>query len=358
MEDKTVVLNSRGGYITNLDTLRLFAMISVFATHCYFIEDNPLTRQVYNTYFHFSGIGVEFFIILSGFLTAYTYKPQPIKVFMEKKIKRIIPTHWFCLIISMYLIGLQKNATVGVYTPLSFICINTLTPKWSCVNPASWTISTLMVLYLITPYVISKLNKLPKKYLLPITFIVAALSTIINIFLYDPHNTIAFWFVYVSPYYRIITYSIGILLGLYVRLNSITTSSELSTKMSLLEIVFYTLMGIIFYIFNKGAGFWYTIPLVILILLSVKGTGIISYLLKNKYLVQISKYSFSFYLIHFPIVMSFRYLISKFGISEPINLYAIFIISFIVSFGAAIPIYHFVECKFKDVQISFNNHNK
>ena len=334
-------------------------MISVFATHCYFIEDNPLTRHVYNTYFHFSGIGVEFFIILSGFFAAYTYKPQPIKVYMEKKIKRIIPTHWFCLIIGMYLIGLQKNATVGVYTPLSFICINTLTPKWSCVNLASWTISTLMVLYLITPYIIRKLIKIPKNLLLMTAFIIAAISTIINIFLYNPHNPITFWLVYVSPYFRVITYGIGLLLGLYVKLNRITVaSSEISTKMSLLELAFYTIMGIIIYTFNKGAGFWYTVPIVILILFSVKGTGIISYLFKNKYLVKISKYSFSFYLIHFPVVLSFRYLISKLGISSPEYLYFILLVSFLISFGAAIPIYHFVECKFKDVKISFKNNNK
>lgn len=359
MEDKKVVLNSpRGGYITNLDTLRLFAMILVFATHCYFIEDNPLTRQVYNTYFQFSGIGVEFFIILSGFFAAYTYKPQSIKVFMEKKIKRIMPTHWFCLIVSMYLIGLQKNATVGLFTPLSFFCVNTLIPKGSCANPASWTISTLMVLYLLTPIIIGKLTKVSKNLILPIALIVSTISTIINIFLYNPNNTITFWFVYASPYFRVITYSIGILLGLYVKSHRITTSSGISIRMSVLELAFYTIIGIFIYTFNKGAGFWYTIPIVILILLSVNGTGIISYLLKNKYLVQISKYSFSFYLIHFPIVMSFKYLISKFGISSPGYLYVILIVSFLLSFGAAIPIYHFVECKFKDVKISFKNNNK
>ena len=216
-----------------------------------------------------------------------------------------------------------------------------------------------MVLYLITPYIISKLIKIPNNLLLMTAFIIAAISTIINIFIYNPHNPITFWFIYVSPYFRVITYGIGLLLGLYVKLNRITVaSSEISTKMSLLELAFYTIMGIIIYTFNKGAGFWYTIPIVILILLSVKGTGIISYLLKNKYLVQISKYSFSFYLIHFPVVVSFRHLISKLEISSPEYLYLILIVSFLISFGAAIPIYHFVECKFKDVQISFKNNNK
>ena len=113
---------SIGGYITNLDTLRLFAMISVFSTHCYFLEENPLTKHVYNSYFHFSGIGVEFFIILSGFFAAYTYKPQTIKGYMTKKVKRIMPTHWFCLIISLYLIGLQKNGfDWGLYTVIILV---------------------------------------------------------------------------------------------------------------------------------------------------------------------------------------------------------------------------------------------
>ena len=265
----------------------------------------------------------------------------------------MIPTHWLCLIIGMYLIGLQKDTTVSIYTPLSFICLNTLTPKYYCANGVSWTISTLMILYLLTPYLINKFIKMPKRFFLLFSVLLAVISSIINFYIYNPYNSLAFWFVYISPYFRIITYSIGILIGLHVRSYGIITSTKISPMMSICELVYFGMMGIIFYTFNKGAGFWYTIPIVILILLSVKGTGIISYLLKNKFLVQISKYSFSFYLIHFPIVMSIRYLISKLGISSPENLYLILIVSFLTSFGAAIPIYHFVECKFKDVQITF-----
>lgn len=354
MEDIHVIkIPPHKGYFYNLDTLRLFAMIVVFSTHCYFMEESPSTKVIYERWFQFSGIGVEFFIIVSGFFSAYTYKTVPLKTYMSKKIKRIIPTHWFCLIISMYLIGLHKSTSIGVSTPLSFLCLNTLIPRWGCANLASWTISTLMVLYVLTPVLIKYLSKIPKHWLLFTTLVIAALSMLLNMTLYDPKNETMFWFLYISPYFRIVTYSIGILLGLYVKGASIHSKDSISLKISLIEIAFYILMGMFIYELHKEAGYWYTIPIILLILLSVNGSGIISHLLKEKHVVRLAKYSFSFYLIHYPILITVRYIIEKLEITNSTIILLILLVSLISIFIAAVLMYHFIENKFINIQIQF-----
>lgn len=355
---KIITPPSNKGYFCNLDTLRLFAMILVFSTHCYFMEESPLTKEIYDRWFQFSGVGVEFFIILSGFFSAYTYKKVPLKEYMTKKVKRIIPTHWFCLILGMYLIGLHKSTSIGLSTPLSFLCLNTLIPRWGCANLASWTISTLMVLYVLTPVLIKYLSKIPKHWLVFTALVIAALSMFLNMTLYDPKKETLFWFLYISPYFRIVTYSIGILLGLYVKGASFNYIESISLKFSLLEIAFYIFIGIFISNYHKVAGYWYTIPIIILILLSANGSGIVSHLLKEKHIVRLAKYSFSFYLIHFPILITIRYVIEKLEIKSPNEILLILLVSLVAIFISAMVMYHFIERKFINIQIQFKKNNQ
>lgn len=338
-------------HFNNLDSLRLLAMVTVFSTHCYFLEDNPETASFYNKYFKFSGIGVEFFIILSGFFASYTYKTCPYKEYISKKIKRIIPTHWLCLIFGMYLSGLQ-HVTSGISTPLSFLGLNTLIPVWDCSNPASWTISTLLVLYSITPILVAFLNKLGHERLLIAAYVLAVISTAINYYLYSPQNKIFFWFLYISPYYRILTYTIGLLLGAYYKYYQ-QTERSMNLKNSIIELSYFFMMWFFIAIFDKGAGFWYTVPIILLISLSVKGEGIVSYVLNWQILVKLAKYSFSFYMIHFPILSMVRYLVLEFQIENVTTLYLICLGSFIICFGLSIPLHYYIENKFLNVNIAF-----
>ena len=305
-------------------------MITVFTTHCYFLKENPNTQDFYDKYFKYSGIGVEFFIILSGFFSSYTYKVSTYKDYMTKKIKRIIPVHWLCLIIGMYLSGLQ-HITSGISTPLSFFGLNTLFPIYDCSTPAPWMISTLLVLYAITPYLANQLNKIDKKILLPLAYLLAVMSSTINYIWYDPQHSTMFWFLYVSPYFRIVTFMIGMLLGVFYKSYRLV-EGKITLKHSLLELLFFFIIAIFIAKYHKGAGYWYTVPIVILISISVKGAGVCSYILKNRILVQLSKYSFSFYMIHFPILSMVGFLVINLNINISSTLYLIFLLSFFFLF--------------------------
>lgn len=146
-------------YLPQLDTLKLIAMLLVFSTHCYFLKESPRTQELYNNYFIFSGVGVEFFIMVSGFFAAYTYSNVSVKEYLKKKINRLFPVHWLCLIVGGYLIGIHSGK-VPYLTPLSIPLLQSLSPISGDTNPPSWTISTLLVLYSITPFLIKKLTLL------------------------------------------------------------------------------------------------------------------------------------------------------------------------------------------------------
>ena len=294
-------MDSKNRYLPQLDTLKLFAMMLVFSTHCYFLEDSPETQELYNKYFVFSGVGVEFFIIISGFFAAYTYKKIGITEYLKKKINRLFPVHWLCLIIGGYLLGVHCGK-IPYLTPLSIPLLQSLSPISGDTNPPSWTISTLFILYIITPFLIDKLARIPHRLLLPVAVFLCIISTVLNCLLYNPSNKLLFYFLYVSPYYRVVTFSIGILLGLYVnnRNNDKGVGSIIGT---LIEMVSVILIVILMTYFHKVAGYWYTLPIFLLLLVfSLNSNGLVSKILSLQCFQKLAKVSYCFYLIHYPIL--------------------------------------------------------
>lgn len=345
-------MTPKAKYIPQLDSLRLLAMLLIFMSHCYFLKLSDDTNIIFKEYFSFSGVGVEFFIILSGFFSSYTYKEESFRLYLRKKILRLFPIHWICLFIGAYLLGIHCGK-IPVSTPVSFCLLQSTFPLFASTNPPSWTISTLFIIYLVTPYIIKQFSKLDSRYYISCALCLGILSTIVNIRLYDPHNELCFWFLYVSPYFRIITFSIGVFIGLYMKKNScIENSARISIVGTLKEVVVVSLI-IIMACLGKKAGYWYTVPLSFFILIFSNGRGAISKILGNKYLVKISSVSYCFYLIHYPILQYVEYLIADYNISSPVLLWIAFGISFLISFCAAIFLHYCVETRITHIKISY-----
>ena len=146
----------KDGYAYQIDTLRFIAMLSIFCNHCTFFNGIPELSVFFERYFHYGGIGVEFFILLSGFLALYTYKSgQKAAVYFKKRFFRLFPVHWFCL---LFFIPLLLN-NLSVKNLASFLMTSTLTQSltpytWGTYNGASWTISTLWLMYILTPLLV------------------------------------------------------------------------------------------------------------------------------------------------------------------------------------------------------------
>lgn len=332
--------NKQYMYMPQLDSLKLIAMILVFSTHCYFLKLTPEGNKLYNDFFVYSGIGVESFILLSGFFSAFTYKKQTYKEYITKKCYRLLPVHWICLLIGAYLLGI-RCAKIPILTPVSIMLGQSLIPGCGDTNPPSWTLSTLFVLYILTPSLYKRYKNIDKKYLLPLAISLSIFSTFINSLFYNPEHKILFWFLYVSPYFRIVTYTIGMLLGLYINNSDI---HQTRMKSSILEIISLLVLLSSIYIIKRAAGFWYTVPLVLLILSFAKPcTGIVSEMLSVKPMLYLSKLSFCFYLIHFPILQFVEYVLQKCDIRGTIILLAIVFASFCVSLLVAYILHRYIE---------------
>lgn len=328
-------------YMPQLDSIKLLAMLLVFSTHCYFLQLSPETSNLYSKYFVFSGIGVEFFIMISGFFSAYTFKEIDYKDYLSKKFYRLFPVHWICLIIGAYLLGIHCGK-IPFTTPVSVVLCQSLIPGCGDTNPPCWTLSTLFILYLVTPFLNNVFIKLNRNYLLGLAVVLAVFSTIINSLFYTPTNKIMFWFLYVSPYFRIITYSIGMLVGIRAKTHE---TNRFNFSMSCLrEVLSLALLLGAVVILKKAPGFWYTLPLLFLIECYGRcDIGIVSKLLSVRFIQWFSKLSFCFYLIHFPILQYVEYLVVKHNILESNKLYAILAASFVISLVAAYLLRRFVE---------------
>lgn len=332
-------------YLPQLDTLKLFAMLLVFSTHCYFLRDSPQTQEVYSDYFVFSGVGVEFFIMVSGFFAAYTYKEIDAKEYLKKKINRLFPVHWICLIIGGYLIGIHCGK-IPILTPLSIPLFQSLMPISGDTNPPSWTISTLFVLYFITPYLIKKLAQIPHRRLLLLCTLLCVFSTILNYYFYNPSKKLLFYFLYVSPYYRIVTYTIGILTGLYI-IGRKETLVVHFVKGTFLEIISLAMILCLMIVFHKAAGFWYTLPVFLLILVySMNFNGFVTRALSLKCFQKIASVSYCFYLIHYPILSTLGYYLKEYNITGKSMLVIALFLSLGLSFFAAYILNIYIEKPF------------
>ena len=178
-------------------------------------------------------------------------------------------------------------------------------------------------------------------------------STILNWYLYDPSNETMFWFLYVSPYFRVVTFSIGIFLGLHIR----NCSEEKFTRplylSSIFEIFSLFLIVCLMFLWGKQACYWYTIPICFSILIFAKGDGVVSRLLQNRYIVKISKISYCFYLVHFPILEFVGYLLQYKGVNTASDLWVCFGMSLMVSILISSIIHICVEKQVSNIKITY-----
>lgn len=337
-------------YLPQLDSLKLISMLLVFSTHCYLMGMTPETKNIYDHYFVFSGIGVEFFIMVSGFFSVYTYKDISVSEYLKKKCYRLFPVHWACLLISSYLVGIRCGK-IPYLTPLSMLLLQSLIPISGDTNQPCWTISTLLMLYAVTPFLIKQLRKIPQQYYFVLMVVLSVMSTIINFFLYDPSSKIMFWFLYVSPYYRIITYIIGMLIGMMIIGEKTDIQFWVEKYKTLFEILVVSMFLIIMFVFHRAAGYWYTLPVALLIGVFACDGGWISKILSNKVLLSLSKISFCFYLIHFPILQALQHYLDVLNVT-PVFIMIVVLVSLLVSLCASYFLHIFIEKPFSRIRIS------
>lgn len=123
----------------NLNGLRFLCFLSVFLFHSFhttfeYIENSPVYRFVVEDLFGNGNLGVNFFFVLSGFLITYLLIEEKklngqidVKRFWLRRILRIWPLFYLCVIFGFYLFPILKtafgqspNETATIYYYLTF----------------------------------------------------------------------------------------------------------------------------------------------------------------------------------------------------------------------------------------------
>ena len=268
--------------INTLTSLRFIFAIMVFGAHCYVIDN------VFNTHFFKEGfVGVSFFFVLSGFIIAYNYQEKlkdnkiDKRTFWVARIARIYPLHWLTLFIAAIL-GSYVIASGTLDWLKHFLASLTLTNAYIpradyffSFNSPSWSLCCEQLFYICFPF--------------------------------TPEDEIkGFW--YVNPITRFPDFIVGMLLfQLYERLKNknitVLQGSIIEISSIILFLIFYLYAADIPKVYRYSCYYWLPVA-VILISFSLQ-KGIFSRILSNRFLVIGGEISYSFYLIHLFVLLTY-----------------------------------------------------
>lgn len=291
--------------IKSLQGLRAIAMISIYSFHSGFIPNGTFP--------------VTLFFILSGFVIYYSHHTKVLKLdhrrnfeFGIRRIIRYYPLHFFTFLLSVFIrkmsiLNLSFNEILlsGI---MNLSLIHTITPKYSLsFNAVSWYLGTLSICYLFTYYFIFFLKKSDIKSLKLMIILIFSefIMVLIAPYLFKDYS----WFLYISPYYRIIDYILGMLVAkVYLenkdKLKSFRYYALGEVFVCILFVITYILSFILPIQFTRG--FLYTPIFMLGIYLISFEKGIAHFILDNRYLQLIAKYGFEFYMIHELVLICFR----------------------------------------------------
>ena len=261
--------------INTLTYLRFIFALMVFGAHCYTID------KFFDTHFFKEGfVGVSFFFVLSGFIIAYNYQKKfsenkiTKRAFWVARIARIYPLHWLTLFIAVAL-GNYVIASGAIDWLKHFLASLTLTnayiPKadyFFSFNSPSWSLCCEQLFYICFPFLIAFTKDYRK---LLSTFLICAILSIVGM--------------YFTP---MITSSQG----------SIIEIASIALFLS-----FYLYAAEIPKVYRYSCYYW--IPIAFILISFSLQKGMVSRLLSNRLLVIGGEISYSFYLIHLFVLLSY-----------------------------------------------------
>lgn len=295
--------------IQTLTSLRLFFALMVFGAHCYVLS------PFFDVHFFKEGfVGVSFFFVLSGFIIAYNYQDKLEKqqitkrTFWVARIARIYPLHWLTLLLAAVL-GYTTCTDIGEWTK-HFLCSLTLTHAYIphmdyffSFNSPSWSLCCEQLFYLCFPFLVP-LAKQGKR--LWTVFGIMAMLTVVGMYLTPEENIKGYW--YVNPLARFSDFIVGMLLfRLYRTLKEkpigFLQGSFLELCALALFFAFYLHAADIPKVYRYSCYYW--IPVSAVLLSFSLQRGMISRLLSHRIWVVGGEISYSFYLIHLFVLLTY-----------------------------------------------------
>ncbi|MDO4181520.1 MAG: acyltransferase [Bacteroidales bacterium] len=296
--------------IDTLTSLRFIFALMVFGAHCYVIDD------FFNDHFFKEGfVGVSFFFVLSGFIIAYNYQEKlqanevSKRTFWVARIARVYPLHWLTLLVAAILGNyVVASGTVDWLKHFfaSFVLVQAYVPQpdyFFSFNSPSWSLCCEQLFYICFPFLVP----LAKNYRHLIAFlVVAAVLMVIGMYFTPEADIKSYW--YVNPITRFPDFIVGMLVfRLYVWLKDKRITARQGSILEIASVVlfllFYLCASDVPKVYRYSCYYW--LPVSFVLLSFSLQRGIISRLLTNRLFIVGGEISYSFYLIHLFLILTY-----------------------------------------------------
>jgi len=338
--------------IIQLDGLRAIAILLVFLHH---IITKPIELYLYSINFNHLGLflnfltssGVQLFYVLSGvlLLRPYLHKTREFKAlkYFKRRLQRLYPTYFVALLVTasiFFIANFFQNwyfeTQMMRFHPTHFVrqlpIFHIHSPYY---NPVLWSLEIEFLFYILLPFVVFLLARFDFGKLFYATTFVLLIFVSIQIQL---HTKVYFTAFPLNIIYTFLYYSPCFFLGIVIAKYDFTQKQGV---IALVIGVIYILLSLFLFPSNTAASFG--IVYFALVILSLHQNALEKVLSIN-ILTWIGERSYSFFIIHFPMIIFSNYLISFIIPSKNLEYFILTrILSVILSFMTTILLFHFVE---------------
>lgn len=328
----------------------------VFLSH--FIISEAGDRVYYNG----GPMGVEYFIVLSGFVLCAGYEMRieksriNYKDFMLRRLIRIYPLHLGCLLLWAVVAYKFTEYLASEMVPNLFLIQSWFSNPYvfyGC-NTPSWCLSTLLFCYLMFPLLIRAYEHKPRVFVA--VWGVLMVAYIVFLSTEAPHMDMGnqAWLTRVIPPVRLLDFVLGMLLWqLFASLRSTDFAAKarrwsfgVKTAAECLPVVLYLLAAYVAaglsYTWVSQAVWWLpTLAAILTFSLFDKAGGALSRLFDSKALVAFGNASFCFYLLHMPVVGGLRRALIFVGIE--LDYAQLFVATFITAIVVSMLVSRYID---------------
>lgn len=355
--------------INSLTGLRACAMLTIFCSHLSYLAETPY--QGLYSYVRNGRFGVNFFLVLSGFVIALGYsnklninnRSKDVS-FIKKRISKVYTPYLITLLLAipLYIIKTVYGEGLNVKLLINRLIINaamiqSIIPfdKYSTsINGVSWFISTIFIIYLLTPDIIRLNNKAAKNFTLlkqvflvfVVLFFNCCVYMVIRQIEYVRFANRGLSIIYISPLIRIFPFLLGIVAyNIYYLQGDFRIENS-----SFIEILGIALFFLWWAIADKtGCPTVITectdmlVSMLVILIFVFSNRGIVSRLLSKKKMLYLGNISLDFYLVHYLVIRYGMIAAKYFGLDQGIAVLLLTVLYFVISLYGAYMLHNFTE---------------
>jgi len=205
--------------LDSLTGLRFFAAFAVFGFHFQGLDYGKGDRALHE----FSGgmVGVTFFFMVSGFVLAWSSRPNDTtRSFYRRRFARIYPSYLMAWVIAVG-VGLASGWGFSAKSLIALPLIQAWAPSQQIFYAASavfWSLSCEAFFYAVFPYVMRRLRSMERRELVIIGLVCVLFSLALAGALIEVGETTAgFWILCIFPPVQLATFILGMVLGILMR---------------------------------------------------------------------------------------------------------------------------------------------